>query len=595
MYISELNVETIRELVLTALGKLKADLVLKNVCLVNVYTSEVIENISIGIKNGRVAYVGENAKHLIGSSTQVIDIKGMYVTPGFMDSHIHIESSMLTPLGFSEAVLPHGTTAVFIDPHEIANVLGVKGVEFFIKEALEAPIRIFINVPSCVPSTPEDTTGAILEYEEVKHLLENKYTIGLAEVMDFHGVLALREDIIRKIETAHKLGKVVDGHAPSLSGRYLQAYIGTGISSDHESVEAEEVIEKARLGMYVMLREGSAWRDLAKTVKAVTEGKIDTRMLLLTSDDRNPYDIVHEGHIDYLIRKIISLGVDPVKAIQMATLNIALRFRVDNHLGGIAPGKLADIVVLDSLDKVNVKMVFVDGKLLAKEGKSLWHVPKGYRAPKHLYRTINIKRRISPEDFKIKAPIVKGSVKVKVIGIVPEKAVTKKLIVDMSVENGYILADTKRDILKIAMIERYSGNGRVGVGLVHGFGFKYGALASSIAHDSHNILVVGVSGKDMATAVNKVIEIGGGIVFAANGEIKAAVELPIAGILSDKPVKEVVEELEKLTLETKKAGSKLSEPYMVLSILGLIVIPELRITDKGLFDVLSNKFTSLFA
>ena len=595
MYISSLNAEILRNLVLTALGKLKADSVLKNASLVNVYTSEVIEGVSVAIKSGRVAYVGKNVDHLIGSSTKVFDVKGMYITPGFMDAHIHIESSMLTPLRFSEAVLPHGTTSVFIDPHEIANVLGVKGVEFFIKEALEAPIRIFVNVPSCVPATPEDTTGAKLGPKEVEYLLRNPYTIGLAEMMDFHGVLSLREDVVSKILAAHKLGKIIDGHAPGLSNNLLQAYVSTGIYSDHESVRADEVVEKTRLGMYVMLREGSAWRDLAETLKAVAEKGIDTRMLLLASDDRNPYDIVHEGHMDYIVRKTIELGVDPVKAIQMATLNVAMRFKVEKYLGGVAPGKLADIVVLDDLEKVNVKMVFVDGKLLAKNGRSLWHPPENYKAPSYLYGTINIKRKITSEDFKIKAPIEEGIVKAKVIGVIPEEAITKKLIMDVRVVNGYVISDVERDVLKIAMVERYTGKGRTGLGLVHGFGFKYGALASSIAHDNHNILVVGVDEEDMALAVNKVVEMGGGIVFAAKGEIRAAVKLPVGGIITDKPAEEVAAQLEKLTLETRKAGSKLREPYMTLSILGLIVIPELRITDKGLFDVLDNKFVSLFA
>ncbi len=594
MYISGLSKEIIRSLIATALGREKADLVLKNITLINVYTGELLENMDVAVKNGRIAYVGPNANHTVGSFTKVVKGKGKFLIPGFLDAHIHIESSMLTPLHFSEAVLPHGTTGVFVDPHEIANVLGKKGVKYFIEEAKLAPIRIFVEVPSCVPATPEDITGGKLGPREVSELLEDPYTIGLGEIMDFHGVLSLRNDILEKIAEAHKLNKIVDGHAPALSGKHLAAYIASGITSDHESVEAWEVIEKARLGMYVMLREGSAWRDLDKTIKAIINHNIDVHMIVFNTDDRNPYDIVYEGHIDYIVRKAIELGLDPIKAVQMATINVARRFKVEDHIGGIAPSKLADFLILKNLEKVNIEMVFVNGNLLARDGKSLWKPPENYEIPKYLYNTINIKRILLPEDFKLKAPISSGIVKARVIGIVPNKAITKHLILDVRVKNGEVVSDTERDILKIAMIERYTGEGKVGLGLVHGFGFKYGALASSIAHDSHNILVVGVSEEDMAYAVNKLVEVGGGLIFVANKKIEALVELPVAGILSDKPARVVAEKLRKLTEAIRKAGSKLDEPYMTLSILGLLVIPELRVFNKGLFDVLKNSVVNVF-
>ncbi len=594
MHVTRFDKEVVRTLIATALGEEKADLVIKGVSLVNVYTGEILEGIDVAVKDERIAYVGSDASHTIGLNTKIIDGKNKVLIPGFLDAHIHIESSMLTPLYFSEAVLPHGTTGVFIDPHEIANVLGKRGIEYFLNEAKMAPIRIFVEVPSCVPATPEDTTGGVLEAKEVTDLLENPQTIGLGEVMDFHGLLNLRDDILEKVASAHNMNKVVDGHAPALSGKYLAAYVSAGITSDHESVEAWEIVEKTRLGMYVMLREGSAWRDLDKTIRAILDYGIDTHMLMFATDDRNPYDIIHEGHMDYIVRKAIELGLDPVKAIQMATINVARRFKVEDDLGGIAPGKLADFIILSNLEKVSIEKVFVGGKLLAENGKSLWKPPKKYKIPKYLYNTINIHKKILPEDFKLKAPISKGVVKARVIGIVPNKAITRHLIMDVKVVNGEVVADTERDILKIAMVERYTGEGKVGLGLVHGFGFKYGALASSVAHDSHNILVVGVNENDMTYAVNKIVETSGGIVFVANGSVKALVKLPIAGILSDRPAEVVAEELHKLVEETKKAGSKLSNPYMTLSILGLIVIPELRIFDKGLFDVMKNSVVSVF-
>ena len=594
MHVTRFDREIVKALIATALGKDKADLVIKDASLVNVYTGEILEGIDVAVKGERIAYVGSDASHTIGSNTKVIDGKGKVLVPGFLDAHIHIESSMLTPLHFSEAVLPHGTTGVFIDPHEIANVLGKKGIEYFLNEAKMAPIRIFVEVPSCVPATPEDTTGGVLGAKEVAELLENPFTIGLGEVMDFHGLLNLRDDILEKIASAHNVNKVVDGHAPALSGKHLVAYVSAGITSDHESVEAWEIVEKARLGMHVMLREGSAWRDLDKTIRAILDYDIDTHMLTFVADDRNPYDIIHEGHMDYIVRKAIELGLDPVKAIQMATINVARRFRVEDDLGGIAPGKLADFIILGNLEKVSIEKVFVGGKLLAENGKSLWKPPKEYKIPKYLYGTINIRRKILPEDFKLKAPINNGVVKARVIGIVPNKAITRHLVMDVKVVNGEVVADTERDILKIAMVERYTGEGKVGLGLVHGFGFKYGALASSVAHDSHNILVVGVNENDMAYAVNKIVETGGGIVFVADGSVKALVKLPVAGILSDKPAEAVAEELHRLVEETKKAGSKLSEPHMTLSILGLIVIPELRVFDKGLFDVMKNSIVNVF-
>lgn len=588
------NIKIMEQLIGTALGREKADLIIKNATLINVYTGELLGNVDIAVKSERIAYVGRNADHTMGLNTQVINAKGKYVAPGFMDAHVHIESSMLMPLRFSEAVLPHGTTTVFIDPHEIANVLGIKGVKYFIEEAKMAPIRIFINIPSCVPATPNEITGGILNPYEVKELLKDPMVTGLAEVMDFHGVLTTRKNVLEKIVAAHELNKIVDGHAPGLSNRDLQAYVTAGITSDHESTEPWEVIEKARLGMYVMLREGSAWRDLDKIIEAILKHPVDTHMILFASDDRSSLNLLNEGHMDFIVRKAISLGLDPIKAIQMATINIAKRFKVDNLLGGIAPSKLADIIIIDDLKKINVKMVFVGGKLLAENGKSLWIFPKKYKASEELFHTMNVKRKILPEDFKIRAPIREGNVKVRVIGIIPNKAVTRQLRFNVKASNGEVKSDIKKDVLKIAMVDRYTGSGKVGIGLVHGFGFKYGALASSIAHDNHNILVVGVSEEDMAFAVNKIVEIGGGIIFAADGKIRAVINLPIAGILSNEPAEIVAKKLEHLINVAMEAGSQLNEPHMTLSILGLTVIPELRITHRGLFDVNKNKIVNIF-
>ncbi len=594
MRIKTTTVSELKELIYTALGKIKADLVLKYVNLVNVYTGEILENVDIAIKGSRIALVGK-ADHTIGPQTKVIDCSDHYVTPGFLDAHVHIESSMLTPIRFSEAVIPHGTTGIFTDPHEIANVLGIKGVKYFIEEAKNTPLRIFIEIPSCVPASALDISGAVLPPEDIIELLKLNETIGLAEVMDFIGVLEGRDDILKKIAAAIEHCKVVDGHAPSLRGKELSAYIAANINSDHECVLAEEAIEKARLGMYVMMREGSAWKDLDELVKVFKEREdIDSRMFLLVSDDVNCYDILTRGHMDYVIRRAIELGLDPVKAIQMATINTAIRFKVEDDIGGIAPGKLADLVILSNLEKVIVDTVIIDGTIVAKNMKNLWHVPREYKVPDYVFNTIRLRRPLKPEDFIIKAPISEGKVKARVIGIVPNKAITKHLIEEVTVKEEMVVADTSKDILKIAVIERHHASGRIGLGLVKGFGFKYGALASSIAHDSHNIIVVGVNDRDMAHAVNALSCSGGGIVFVSQGKIEAFIKLPIAGLLSNEPIENVARSLVELRNACRKAGSTLEEPFMTLSILALSVIPELRITDKGLVDVLKGKIVELF-
>lgn len=594
MRVKPVTVSDLRSLINTALGRVKADLVLKNANLVNVYTCEIISGIDIAVKGSRIALVGR-ASHTIGVNTKVIDCSNYYVVPGFLDGHVHIESSMLTPIRFSEAVIPHGTTGVFIDPHEIANVLGVKGVKYFIEESKNTPLRIFIEVPSCVPASKIDTSAATVTLSDVNELLKLNETIGLAEVMDFTGVLNCRDELLGKIISAIELGKIINGHAPSLSGRELSAYISANINSDHECILASEAIDRVRLGMYVMVREGSAWRDLSEIAKILRRSReLDLRMFLLVSDDVNCYDLIVRGHMDYIIRRAIELGVDPVKAIQMATLNTALRFKLQDDIGGIAPGKLADIVLLSDLERVKVDTVIIDGVIVAKNYRNLWSTPPKYKPPDYVFNTIKLKRPVKPEDFIIKAPITEGEIEARVIGIVPYKAVTKHLVEKVKVRNGIVVSDVKRDILKIAVVERHHRTGRIGLGLVKGFGFKYGALASSIAHDSHNIIVTGVSDSDMSIAVNTLSKCGGGIVFVGKGKVEAIVELPIAGLLSNEPPEKVAKNLVELRNVCREAGSKLEEPFMTLSILALSVIPELRITDKGLFDVVKGRIVNIF-
>ncbi|MEM4522330.1 MAG: adenine deaminase [Nitrososphaeria archaeon] len=576
-----------------AMGRLKADIVLKNANLVNVCTGEIIEA-DVAIKGERIAFVGE-ASHTIGDTTKVFDLNGKYVCPGFLDGHVHVESAMVTISQFARGVLPHGTTGVFIDPHEIANVLGVDGVKIMIDESQHVPLRVYVTVPSCVPASfPEfETAGAEIGPKEVEELMKYKNVVALGEMMNYPGIIYKDKKMLDEVKVTLKNGKVVEGHFYG-NIMELNAYISAGISSSHESTSKEIGLAKARLGMYVMIREGSAWKDLKEVIKIVTEERIDSRRVCLVSDDRHPDDIVYEGHLDHILNRAIEEGVDPVKAIQMVTINTAEHFNVDNEIGIIAPGKLADILVLDNINPLKVSMTFVGGKLIAKDGNMLEKVSE-YSYPLHVKETVKLKRPLTPNDFKIYAPYDTEKIKVNVIEVIEGSVLTRKHILEVPVINNEIIQNLDRDILKVATIERHKGSGEIGIGLVTGFKFKSGAVASTVAHDSHNLLVVGTNDRDMAYACNKLAEVGGGMIAVDKENVLALVKLPIAGLISDQPIENVCAQVKSLSDAWKKLGCTMINPFMTMSLLALSVLPEIRITNKGLIDTVNFKKINIFA
>lgn len=589
--------EISKDLIATALGEVKADIVIKNGRLVNVYTGEILDGMNVAIKHDRVAHIGKKIEHTIGENTTVIDVKENFIVPGFLDGHVHIESSMLMPSEFAKAVLPHGTTAVFADPHEIANVLGLKGIRLMLDDAKDTPLKVYITIPSCVPaSIPEfETSGAEIGPKEVEEVLKWEGVIALGEMMNYPGVWMRSEKVIGEINATLKENKVVEGHyADPYLEEKLSAYIAAGITSSHESTRKIDGLEKTRRGMYVMIREGSAWHDLAEVVKIVTESRIDTRRVCLVTDDRHPEDLIKQGHMDHVVRRAIEEGVDPVTAIQMATLNTAEHFKVDSDIGGVAPGLFADILIIRDLEKIDITYVFSDGKIIAKDGKLTLDI-KRPSVPDWAKKTMNVREKITPDHFKIKVDKKEGFVKAHVVGIIEAKVGTKHLIEEIPVKNGFLRPKIEDDIVKAAVFERHKRTGNYGVGFVKGFGFKEGAVGSTVAHDSHNLLVAGTNDEDMAFAANKLIEVGGGMIVVSKKEVLGLVKLPIAGLMSDLSVEEVSEQVRQLDKAWQQIGKSMVSPFMTMALLSLSVLPELRITDKGIIDTLKFEKIPLIA
>ena len=585
--------EVTKLLVSTALGMEKADLVVRGGNLVNVNSGELLENVDVAVKKDRIALIGR-ADHTIGNKTTVIDATDKYLAAGFLDGHVHIESSMITATQFAKAVLPHGTTGVFIDPHEIANVFGLKGVKLMLDEARNLPLKVFVCVPSCVPAAPNfETSGAEINPADVEEAIKWEEVVGLGEVMNYPGVLHCDEKMHEEIQITLHANKVVEGHSDGLLDTELAAYAAAGITSCHESTRKIDGVQRLRLGLYTMMREGSAWRDVAEVIKCVTEQRLDTRHAILVTDDRHPETLTTQGHVDDVVRRAIEEGVDPITAVQMATLNTAEHFKVSRDIGSVAPSKCADILILDSLSKVSVDTVIADGVVVAKQGRMLVDLaPPKY--PDFVKRSIHLKRQLTAEDFVVKTPVEEGKVKVHVIGVVEAKVFTKHLQEELPVEKGKVQLSVGKDIAKVAVVERHKLTGNIGLGFVSGFGFKEGAVASSVAHDSHNLLVLGMNDHDMAVAVNKLAEVGGGMTAVKNGETTGIVELPIAGLMSDEPVEKVSEQVEKLYKAWVALGCTMASPFMTMSLLALPVLPELRITDKGLVDTQKFQFVNLF-
>jgi adenine deaminase len=559
-------VRSINNLLSVAKGELPADLILANARLVNVFTGE-IERGNVAIWGGRIAGVGDYRE-----ARQVLDLGGRYLAPGFIDGHVHLESSMLDVAQYARAVVPRGTLAIVTDLHEMANVSGLVGMRYVLDCARRLPLQLFLMAPSCVPATHLETAGANLDAQALRQVLRWKGCIGLGEVMNFPGVLNGDESVLSKIELAR--GKAVDGHAPGLTGKDLSAYIAAGIHSDHESVSLEEAREKLRRGMFVMIREGSSEKNLDALLPLVTDRTY--KRCLLVVDDRSCVDLLQDGDIDAVVRKAIHRGLDPVRAIQMATINTAEYFRLEG-LGAIAPGYQANLIVINDLTSLAIDMVFYRGGLVAEAGKPLFSVKK---APTSR-GTFNIK------PFGLGALRLPASGETAlVIEIVPGQIITRKRTEKVKVRDGVIVPDIDRDILKLVVVERHKATGNIGRGLVTGFGLKAGALASSIAHDSHNIVAVGTNDEDIYLAIKEIERLQGGLVATAGGKVLATLALPIAGLLSDEPLEVVVAKLNRLEQVATKLGGKLSSPFCTLSFVALPVIPELRLTDLGLVDVL---------
>ena len=581
--------ECTRKLSAVALGKGKADLVIKNAKLINVCTREILDGYDVAVAMGRIAAIGDVSAS-IGNDTIVIDGKGKYLAPAFMDGHMHIESSMLTAGEYARAVIPHGTCGIFFDPHEICNVIGLSGVKCMLKDAETTPLKAMLTIPSCVPAVPGfEDTGSEIHPKDVEETMKWKECVGLGEMMNFPGIVDSDEHTHDIVGETLKAGKTVTGHfSIPETGAMLNAYIAAGITCCHESTTETSALEKMRRGMYAQLREGSAWHDLEEVGKAVTNHEVDSRFACLVSDDSHPHTLIESGHLDHIVRRAIEEGFDPVTAIQMVTINTAECFGLSRELGSIAPSKCADMVLISDLEKCVVDEVFIDGELVAKGGKTLFENKK-YTYPEEYRRSIKL-NKVDESAFKIKA---EGKVKVHVIEVISAKTSTIDKVVEMTAENGELKADTTRDIMKACVFERHHGTGNVGKGFISGFGIKEGALAQSVAHDAHNLLVVGTNDNDMALAVNTLIDCGGGLVAVKNGKIIGLVELPVAGLMNDVSVEEAEENVKGLEKAWKELGCALPSPFMTMSIVSLACLPEIRITDKGLVDCRTFKFLDL--
>ena len=567
---------SLKEKIRIASGQGTADLLIKNGRVVDVFSGQ-IEKKDVAIFGGVIVGFGDY------QARKTIDVKGDFLCPGLIDGHVHIESSMVTIPEFAQAVLPNGTTTVVIDPHEIANILGQEGIRFMAESARGVPLNVFIMLPSCVPATHMETSGANLKATDLNPLLKEPWAIGLAEMMNFPGVIFRNPEVLKKIEMAR--GKRIDGHAPMLSGKGLYAYLTAGIRSDHECTTLKEAKEKLKNGMWIMIREGTTARNLRSLIPLVQPK--NSRRFLFVTDDRHPKELIEEGHINSMVRQAIQWGIDPILAIQMATLNAAEYFRLDD-LGAIAPGYRADMVTFDHLGRFQIKKVFKDGVLVAEDGKMLSSVSRMRKNPK-AKGSVRIKP-LKKDTFLLRSdqPLA------KVIQLIPDQIVTKKSVKKILLKDGVAYPNIKEDILKIVVVERHKATGNIGIGFVQGFGLKKGAIGSSVAHDSHNLVIVGTNDQDIVKTVEAIQAMGGGLAAVSNGKVLAFLPLPIAGLMSDTSVTQVNLQLEVLHRAVRTLGCKLPDPFMTLSFLSLPVIPELKITDKGLVDVNQFKFVPLF-
>jgi adenine deaminase len=557
-----------------ARGEQPVEQLFRNARVVNVFSGEIHKS-HVAVEDGRIIGFGDY------KAKKVIDLKGAYLAPSLIDGHFHIESSMLTAPEFVRAVAPHGTGAVVIDPHEYANVLGLDGIRYVLDSTKGLAVDFFIMLPSCVPATSLETAGAKITADDLKLMIHDERIAGVAELMNFPGVFFGLKEELAKIDAGK--GKAIDGHAPGLRGKNLNAYALAGVRSDHESVSVDEAREKLRLGMHILLREGSTERNLEHLLPLINAH--NAQNCSFATDDKLAGDLVNEGHIDHAVRKAIKGGIPPIAALQIATINTARHYRLQN-LGAIAPRYWADFIVFDDLKKFHVRQVYKKGALVAENGTFLGRTPAKISLPRS---TMNL--RYSPKDLVVKSS---GPKKIRVIEIVPNQIVTKELVTTPKIEEGQIVADIKRDILKMVVVERHRATGNVGVGFVRGLKLKNGAIASTVAHDAHNVVVAGTNDADILFAIHELERLQGGQIVVANGKVKAELPLPIAGLVSDQPLSKVIQLIDDLNTTARSLGCDLAAPFMALSFLSLSPIPALKLTDQGLIDATQLKKTSLF-
>jgi adenine deaminase len=571
-----------------------ADLVIRDGRWMCVQTGEIIDHTSVAVVRGRIACVGGDVSHTIGPHTRIIEAAGRCLAPGLLDAHMHVESGMLTVTEFVRAVVPHGTTGMFIDPHEIANVLGVKGVKVMVDEAEKMPIHVFVQAPSCIPSAPGfENSGAEITSGDVAEMMNWPGIIGLGEMMDFPGVLEAKPDVMEKIAATIQAGKIVGGHFPMEEmGTGFAGYAAGRIGDDHEGTTMEGAVARARAGMKVMMRYGSAWQDVALQVQAVTGRKLDPRQFLLCTDDSQAQTLISEGHMDRVVRHAIQQGLEPMAAVQMATINTAEHFKVSNDLGMIAPGRYADILLVKDLGHFTADIVIARGQVVAEEGQLVIDLPQ-MDYPEFATKSMHLNREIKAQDFKITCP-ERQKAMANVIGIIENQAPTRHVKLEVLVVDGEVKADLLGDIAKLSLLERHRPGGGMQTALVKGFGLsKPCAIATSVAHDSHNLLVLGTDDGCMAQAVNTLAASGGGQVVILDGKMVGMINLPIAGLMATHSAEAVARETDMILEGFKSCGCRINNANMTLSLLALAVIPALRITDQGLLDVAKFRFISL--
>jgi adenine deaminase len=573
------------------MGRQPADLVIRGGRWVCVQSGEILSGTDIAVVDGRIAYVGADASHTTGEQTQIIEADDRYLVPGLLDAHMHVESGMVTVTEFVRAVIPHGTTGMFIDPHEIANVFGLRGVRLMVDEAAVQPIHVWVQMPSCVPSAPGlETPGDKIGPEDVAEAMSWEGIIGLGEMMNFPAVFSSDENIHAELAETRRAGKVIGGHfaSPEL-GLPFHGYVVGGPEDDHEGTRLEDALARVRQGMKPMLRLGSAWYDVDDQIRAITEMGLDPRRFILCTDDCHSETLVREGHVNRAVKRAIARGLAPIVAIQMATLNTAEHFGVTREVGLIAPGRYADVLVVSDLAELKINQVIAKGRLVSEGGKIQVDLP-GYEYPAWAKSSVRLGKALTAGDFKLPAPVIRQehstTVTAHVIGVIENQAPTRHLRWQVPVTEGEVRVDLERDLAKIAVVERHRGTGEVMVGLVHGFGFDAEcAVGSTVAHDSHQMIVVGTDETNMARAANALAAMGGGQVVIRNGETIGQVELPIAGLMSDERAEVVARKAASVLDGFKACGCRLNNPNMQLSLLALVVIPELRLSNLGLVDV----------